>query len=462
MALDPKFYMHDSDKLALQALQAIPGFTQLFKAFMNVWHEKQFLIENMSSNLRINEKQLPKYYNMLLPICEKLGIDVPELYLTLDVSPNAYTAGDTKPFIVITSGLLETIPEELIPTVLAHECGHIACHHCLYTTMGQFVLSEAVALLGLDGIAMLPIQVAFFYWMRCSEFSADRAAAIYDGGAENTVKVCMHFAGYDKDIVAEANVEEFMNQAIEYKKMVDESTWDKTMEFLYLFDRSHPLTALRAYECNEWAHTDRFAKIQDYINACALGTSEDAVSYLKEIPMAESDKFYLGTQIDDAETALSALGFTNVKRQKNAQKNGIVKPGQVLRISINGQDGFKRYEWYPVNSEIEIEFYEPETEAEVAAAHPGQLRVTNASSKYMGMVFDSVVRELQEAGFTNVSVTCLKKTKKGWFSKEGSISQITINGQSHFEKGEWFPIESDIRITYFSYLTDETNHNTEQ
>lgn len=76
MSIDAKFYMHDSDKIALQTLQAIPGFTQLFKAFMKIWSEKQYRIQNMSTNLRISEKQLPKYYNMLPPICEKLGIEV--------------------------------------------------------------------------------------------------------------------------------------------------------------------------------------------------------------------------------------------------------------------------------------------------------------------------------------------------------------------------------------------------
>ena len=35
--MNPYFYMHDSDRIALQALKAIPGFTQLFKAFMKVW-----------------------------------------------------------------------------------------------------------------------------------------------------------------------------------------------------------------------------------------------------------------------------------------------------------------------------------------------------------------------------------------------------------------------------------------
>jgi Zn-dependent protease with chaperone function len=144
----------------------------------------------MSSNLKLSEKQLPKYYNMLPPICEKLGIDVPDLYLTHDVNPNAYTSGDTKPFILITSGLIETVPDELIPTVLAHECGHIACHHVLYHTMGRMLLNGTLMGLnffGINEIAIVPLKLAFFHWMRCSEFSADRAAAICDGTSDNIV-----------------------------------------------------------------------------------------------------------------------------------------------------------------------------------------------------------------------------------------------------------------------------------
>ena len=81
--INSNYYLHDSDRKALQALKAIPGFTQLFKAFMKVWSEKQFRIQNLSSNLRINEKQLSRYYDILPPICEKLGIEIPELYLKL-------------------------------------------------------------------------------------------------------------------------------------------------------------------------------------------------------------------------------------------------------------------------------------------------------------------------------------------------------------------------------------------
>ena len=38
--LDSKLYLHDSDKVALAALKAIPGFTQVMRAFMKVWNEQ--------------------------------------------------------------------------------------------------------------------------------------------------------------------------------------------------------------------------------------------------------------------------------------------------------------------------------------------------------------------------------------------------------------------------------------
>ena len=257
-------YVHPSDRAALKALMAIPGFTPALKAFMKTWHETQYRIQNMSSCVRISEKQLPEYYDMLPPICEKLRIDVPELYLELDVNANAYTSGDTKPYIVMTSGLLETLPHELIPTVLAHECGHIDCHHVLYSTMGRMILNGAATslnLFGLGNLVSLPLRIAFFYWMRCSEFSADRAAILCDGGYAKMAEICMRFAGFDKDIHYTANLDAFMEQAEEYKEMVASDKWNKTLEYYTLSTATHPLTAVRAYEAREWTKTEEYTKL---------------------------------------------------------------------------------------------------------------------------------------------------------------------------------------------------------
>ena len=265
MAVDSKYYIHDADRKALSALKAIPGFNQLVRAFMKIWNERQFRILNMSSRIRINDRQLSRYYDLLPPICEKLGVEVPELYLELDVRPNSYTYGDTKPFIVITSGLFETIPEPLIGTVLAHECGHIACHHTLYTTMGRMLMSAAQTTLlsrvPLGGAIYAAVETAFFYWLRCSEYSADRAAILCDGGPDRMSEVCMRLAGFDKDINAPARKDEFLNQAREYRDMIGGSKWDKTLEFLLLRSMDHPLMAVRALECEEWARGDSYAAI---------------------------------------------------------------------------------------------------------------------------------------------------------------------------------------------------------
>ena len=265
MIVDSKYYLHDTDRAALKALKAIPGFHQFIKAFMKIWNERQYRIENMSSSIRINERQLSEYYDMLPPICEKLGIEIPELYLELSVEPNAWTNGDTKPFITMTTGLLENMPHELIPTVLAHECGHIACHHVLYSTMGRIIKNYASVLFDkfvpFGAFLSAPLQIGFTYWMRCSELSADRAAVICDGTAEKMSRACMHFAGYDKDISCIANQKEFLIQAQDYKEMIKSSKWDKTLEFLYLLDKDHPLSAVRALECEEWANSETFSNI---------------------------------------------------------------------------------------------------------------------------------------------------------------------------------------------------------
>jgi len=446
MTIDSNFYIHELDKSAMQTLKAIPGFNQLLKAYMKIWNEQLFNIENMSTNLRISEKQLPTYYNMLPPICERLGIDVPDLYLKLDVNPNAYTYGDTKPFIVITSGLIETLPEELIPTVLAHECGHIACQHTLYTTMGSLLLYGAgIAnnlFLGLGDIVMFPIQAAFAHWMRCSEFSADRAAMVYNGNADKSIELHMRFAGLNKAVAADANVEAFMEQAVQYKELVGDNIANKAMELYKFIDHSHPLNAVRAYECNEWQKSESFAYIKNYVD------SKDATK-CEKLPLAYVADRYVGKDYLCVDEELSKAGFTNVdlirKIQPDSKKN---EPSQVVEIAINGKTKFEDADWYSRDSIIEIVYYLPESDKEIAAAHLGQIQIPNSSKGYNGKNYNETVIELSGLGFTNISTYEQEGSKIGWPGKENRIARMTINGHRQFDMGTWFNSDAAIRITY--------------
>ena len=450
MAINPNLFIHELDRAALSALKAIPGFTQLLKAYMKILSEQQLRIQNMATNLRISEKQLSKYYDMLLPICEKLDIDVPELYLELNVQPNAYTSGDTKPFIVITSGLLETMPEELIPTILAHECGHIACHHVLYSTMGHMILSGAVNLLGLNDLISFPIQTAFFYWMRCSELSADRVAAVCDGTSDKIVEACMRFAGYDKDIKEPANIEAFMEQALEYKQMIADSKWNKTLEFLMFNNATHPMVAVRAYEINEWSKTDSFHNVITYINAQNGIIPKDSIQLL---PINESSKAYHGKPYQEVWQLFIATGFVNITLERVTDKQILTKEGSVIDVKNASGEDFKQGDWYSVVDEIKIVYYEPWSEEEIIAMHPGEARTPDAAKKLIGKNYEDIIELFTNAGFTNITTLEIHQSKKGLFDKEGDVSRIIINKQVQFEKGEWFVIDVPIFIEYNTYDT---------
>ena len=436
MAVDPNLYTHSSDQAALQALKAIPGFTPLLKAFMNTWSERICRIENMATNLRVSEKQLPHYYRMLPPICEKLGIEVPELYFAYDMIPDIYTYGDAKPFIVVTSGLIKNLPEHLIPTVLARECGHIACRHVLYSTMGRMILNGGISLLGLGDLVSFPLKAAFHYWMRCSEFSADRAAAICDGSGQNVLELCAFFAGYHKRLQGELNIEAFLEQAAEYKALVDESALNKSLEFLMYNDENHPLNALRAYECNLWSQSENFSRL--------LAWSEGDTGC---VPVSLSSKAFVGKTCIEVRSQLEAMGFQNTRLVRSTQPSRGVAVGQVLGVYSDGQP-LEQGSWLPMDAPLMILYYELPTGAELQAAHPGQVQIPNAPIHYIGMPYAQALRELEEAGFTCVTCQGQHSQLMQLLRKEGSVTQITVGGRSLFEKGQWLPPHTPIQIIY--------------
>lgn len=442
MKLDYNLYVHESDQAALAALKAIPGFSQLVKAFMNIWSEKQFKLENMSSNLRLGEDQMAKYYRMLVPICAKLEIEVPELYVKLDVNPNAYTYGDSHPFIVITSGMFETVPDELIPTVLAHECGHIACHHTLYHTMGSLLLSGALNFLpGIANIAMTPILLAFSYWMRCSEYSADRVAAVCDGSPDKTISLCMHLAGYRKTMDAEASVESFLRQAEDYRELVADSAFNKTLEFISYRYNSHPLTALRAYESRAWGMSDRFEAISNYLN----NPSEENAARL---PQLIAPRYYMNKDISFAIYDLQQRGFRNIVPAR-VTENSKVKPGTVVGFSINGNTDLKE-DWYNKDSQISLSFYLPKTGEELIRENPHRIRVPEAARYFIARPVWEVRDELVYLGFSNIQARPVSLPKFSLFEKENNVARISIDNQSMFEKDAWFDLNAEVVLYYYS------------
>lgn len=456
MAINSNLFLHDSDKAALNALKAIPGFSQLLKYIMSIGYEKQDRIMNMGSNLRIDEKQMPKYYHMLLPICEKLQIKVPELYTTLDVVPNAWTFGDTDPYIVITSGMLETVPDELIPTVLAHECGHIVCRHTLYSMMGSLIMigldfASAYVPLGLGSAISTSLQMAFLYWQRCAELSADRVAAFCDGSPDKTIQLCMYLAGYDKDFYEAApNVSAFLSQVEDYKKLTSDNAWNKTLEFMWMRNKDHPQNAIRAYECNEWAKSQQFGKIVRYLGSYNVNRLTDGSDLPMEVPMPEDSKSFVGKETENVVKILKDAGFIKIRTVRTMEPGRVSKDGQVVEVLADG-NAFKQLDWLPADTEITITFFKAQTEEEDIAAHPGMIRMPESSNKLTGRDYMDVTKQLAAAGFTTI-IAESQSIRIALFTKEGSVAKVTVNDEERFEKGDWYYPDAPVRIVYNTAL----------
>lgn len=289
MAYSAELYEHDLDRQAADALNQFPKFVKLLESYSANYDEKAAKIDLLSTTIRLGENQMPEVYGLLPLICEQLGIDTPELYYVRDKRANAATFGSVHPCIYVTSGLVNKLPLNLLPSVLAHECGHIACKHSLYHSIaaqlvGGIDRSPLVRIPAIGKYLTPTLVRALLFWDRCSELSADRAAALCDGTADKTIDVLLRLNGYGKNV----DRKEFLKQALDLKSFVNDSKSNKLMELMLVQDETHPRLATRAYECYEWSQSAQYAGIIDGTFTLSDKTKEINQELAEDVVSAEA------------------------------------------------------------------------------------------------------------------------------------------------------------------------------
>ena len=256
-------FIHPEDAAALRTLESIPGFPALVKKYLQIGYEQMLYGVNMASAIRLSPTQLPDLYNHLPPICRKLGIPEPEFYLEMNPVPNAWTYGDTKIYITITSGLVEVLNDEELDSVLAHECGHILCRHVLYHTMAKSVLN-GIDNLGLLGNLALPFKWALYYWYRKSELSCDRVSAFITS-PDVVASSMARLSGGPKSITADINHNEWIKQADIYDTLYNDGLWNKALQIYAIAEMSHPFSAVRVREVFKWSESDQYRRLKNHM-----------------------------------------------------------------------------------------------------------------------------------------------------------------------------------------------------
>ncbi|GAB4279575.1 MAG: hypothetical protein Kow0029_23590 [Candidatus Rifleibacteriota bacterium] len=258
-------FQHPWDKQAISALQSIPGFEFLISKLMEHGFEQFFRITNLASNIHVKGKMFPRLREMLRYATRILDMDEPDLYITTNPMPNAYTYGQTNPFIVLTSGLIESMGDEELFFVLGHELGHIKCGHVLYKTMARnfkIVLEIAAsATLGISSLISTGLELALFDWERKSELSSDRCGMICVQSQSVANRAFMKLGAGSPKLYSEMDEGEFLRQIRSYEDATDHSFINKTYTALISARLSHPFLIMRAKHLDNWIQSGEFSKV---------------------------------------------------------------------------------------------------------------------------------------------------------------------------------------------------------
>jgi Zn-dependent protease with chaperone function len=254
LGLKANDFRHPLDLEATNSLKQLPGLDIAVRSLLGSVAEEFFYLNNIASSVLVGEKQLPDLHNLLLEACRILDLEPPQLYVQQNPVPNAYTFAmrGKKPFMVLHTSLIEMLTPAEIQAVMAHELGHLKCEHGVYLTLANIMVLAAGLLPNWGAMLAQSLQQRMLAWVRCAEFSCDRAALLAVQDPKIVMSVLMKLAGGSPTLAPLLNLDAFIDQAKSYDA-VSASEIGEMLKGLQTQQLTHPLPVLRAREIDRWA-----------------------------------------------------------------------------------------------------------------------------------------------------------------------------------------------------------------
>lgn len=255
-------FRHPLDLEATNTLKQIPGLDMMVRNWLGPMAEQVFYVENIASSVLVGEKQLPHLHKLLLEACQILDIDPPQLYVRQHPAPNAYTFAmrGKRPFVVIHTSLIEILTPEEIQAVIAHELGHLKCDHSLYLTPVNLLILAAAIVPNVGAVLAQAIQSQLLEWVRCAEFTCDRAALLATQNPKVVMSVLMKLAGGSPTLAPQLNLDAFIDQARAYDD-ISKTELGEMVKSARTAQLTHPVPVLRAREIDRWSGSQEYQKL---------------------------------------------------------------------------------------------------------------------------------------------------------------------------------------------------------
>lgn len=115
--------------------------------FFSYWYSDKIVLK-MYKAKEVTRDNAPKFYNMVEEIAQKAGIPMPKVYIIPQMQPNAFATGrnPSNAAVACTQGILQSLNEQELRGVIAHEIAHIANRDILTQSIVTTVVSAITIL----------------------------------------------------------------------------------------------------------------------------------------------------------------------------------------------------------------------------------------------------------------------------------------------------------------------------
>ncbi|HEY9833624.1 MAG TPA: M48 family metallopeptidase [Stenomitos sp.] len=255
-------FRHPLDFEATQSLKQVPGLDLMVRNLLGPLAEQFFYLNNIAASVLVGENQLPHLHELLLEACKTLDLDPPQLYVHQHPAPNAYTFAmrGKQPFIVLHTSLIDMLTPEEIQAVIAHELGHLKCEHSVYLTPLNIIILAASLIPTWGSVIAQSVQAQLLEWVRCAEFTCDRAALLATQNPRVVMSVLMKLAGGSPTLAPQLNLDAFIAQARAYDA-ISNTELGEMLKSAQTAQLTHPVPVLRAREIDRWASSQIYQSL---------------------------------------------------------------------------------------------------------------------------------------------------------------------------------------------------------
>ncbi len=180
----------------------------------------------------VSREQMPRVYDTVERLTQKIGIPMPKIYVIPTDSPNAFATGRNPQHasVAVTEGILNLLNDEELEGVLAHELGHVNNRDILISSVAATIAGAITYLAhvarwgmifggferddrdrggGLAGLLMLflaPLAAMLIQlWVsRTREYQADASGAHYTGNPYALASALAKLDAYSRRVPMQA------------------------------------------------------------------------------------------------------------------------------------------------------------------------------------------------------------------------------------------------------------------